>query len=396
MSRLFVDPLRAADPLALPALERELTLEWLVWDAYVAGKRRVDVHPLFLDRAAHEDAIAIAERAWKLVAHDRDDEERARYRLHPDVERLAAAARSAGDLGSIARVDLLLRDDDRFVACEVNADCPGGHNETLALPRLARAAGLRRGIDPTHVAPRLVERLLEIAGGLPIALVYATAWAEDLQVCALLERLITERGGRAVRCSPTQLTRHASGRVAYRGEPIGALYRFYPLEYMEEQSNLDAIVHATERGLLKSMSSFACIHAQSKLAMARAEPNDVFPETIAFADMPRERLLAERDEWVLKRDLSRVGDHVFLGSLAEDAEWKVLCEEIAEAEREGDVWIAQRFVPQKTITTPWGPRWATLGVYLIDGVFAGYFARLAETVHCSHEALVLPVFVGAA
>ena len=55
--------------------------------------------------------------------------------------------------------------------------------------------------------------------------------------------------------------------------------------------------------------------------------------------------------------------------------------------------IAQRFVPQAAIPTPRGPRLVTLGVYLLDGAFAGYFARLTPTSHCSHDALVLPVFV---
>lgn len=402
-----VQPLPLADPLsALPELSRSLHHEHLVWDAWVAGRRRVDLHPLFLTRAAHEHAASIACRAAALVsrAADRaagDDAERARYRLHPDVERLAAASRVAGDRASLVRVDLLLREDGRFVACEVNADCPGGHNETVALPRLARTAGLRRGFDPTDVAPRLADRLVALSGGPgsprgAIALVYATAWAEDLQVVAFLERLVTQRGGRAVRAPVSGLS---GDPLAFRGERIGVLYRFYPLEYMAELPNVDALVRATERGALASVSSFACIHAQSKLAMARAfvhepdEAREVFAETIALADADRSLLASARPDWVLKRDLSRVGDHVIVGALAGDDEMRAAIRDVEEMEREGDVWIAQRFVPQRPIATPWGPRLLTLGAYVLDGSFAGYFARLSPTSHCSHDALVLPVFV---
>lgn len=410
--RVRVEPLAVADPLGLPSLEQELQHGWLVWDAWVGGRRRVDVHPFVLSLEAHRQAVDVAQRAWSLVsdaacraAADRD--ERARYRLHPDVERLAAAARAGGDSGSIARVDLLLREDGRFVACEVNADCPGGYNETLALPRLARAAGLRRGIDPTHVAGRLADRLVERSGGRGspkgiIALAYATAYAEDLQVCALLQRLVLERGGRAVRVAPTALAASTDAGVEVKGERVAVLYRFYPLEWMAGQRNVDALARATESGALASMSSFSCIHAQSKLAMARAfvhrpaEAADVFPETLAFTDVARERLDAERAAWVVKRDLSRVGDHVFVGALAAPDEFREILAEIADAESElGQVWIAQRFVPQATIPTPWGPRLVTLGVYLLDGAFAGYFARLSPTSHCSHDALVLPVFLDA-
>jgi hypothetical protein len=395
-------PLPLADPLALPDLARSLQYEHLVWDAFVAGKRRVDLHPIVLSEAAHEEAKRVAVRAVELVSRVPSENERARYALHPDIERLASAARAAGDLGSLARVDLLLREDGRFVVCEVNADCPGGHNESVALPRLARSAGMRRGFDPTDVAPRLADRLVALSGGKgsprgAIALVYATAWAEDLQVVAFLEKLIRERGGRALR---TPVTALSGDPITVRGERIAVLYRFYPLEYLAEMPNVGDLARATEKGDLSSMSSFACIHAQSKLAMARAfvnEPEaarDVFPETIAFADAEHAALARDREAWVLKRDLSRVGDHVIVGALATDDEMRLAVRDIEDLEKhDGDVWIAQRFVPQRSIATPWGPRLLTLGVYVLDGVFAGYFARITRTSHCSHDALVLPVFV---
>jgi len=400
--------LAASDPLAAPSLMTELEHRWLVWDARVAGSRRVDIHPLVLDAAAHAEAIGVAEAACALVTRAGEEaasspSERARYRLHADVEALAAAARAAGDLTSLARVDLLLREDGRFVACEVNADCPGGHNETLALPRLARAAGFHAGWDPTSFATALADRLVALSGGKGsprglVALVCATGYAEDLQVCALLERLVVERGGRAKRV-PVTAPRGDGEGLAFRGERIAVLYRFYPLEYMEGQRNIEALVRATERGELASVSSFASIHAQSKLAMARAFALDpvgasrVFPETIAFADADRAALVAARDRWVVKRDLSRVGDHVFVGALETNDSFAGIVQAVAEAEAEGDVWIGQRYVPPAAVDTPWGPRCLTLGVYLLDGRFAGYLARLSKVSHCSHDALVVPVFV---
>ena len=109
-------------------------------------------------------------------------------------------------------------------------------------------------------------------------------------------------------------------RVEYRGERLAVLYRFYPLEYMQEQANVPALARATELGELTSVSSFAAIHAQSKLAMARgwlAEPaasSGVFPETYAFRTLDGATLARERRDRVLKRDLSRVGDHVVVGA----------------------------------------------------------------------------------
>ena len=409
MSDVRVVRAGTGDLLALSEVNLELEQRWYIWDRCLAGKRRVEVNPLVLGAAAHAQAVAVAEQAAGLVfrAADRaasDPAERARYRLHADVERLAAAARSAGDRGSLVRVDLLLREDGRFVACEVNADCPGGHNESLALPRLARRAGFRGGVDPTTVAPQLAERLVAMSGGRGsprgiIGLACATAYAEDLQVCAIVERLVRERGGRARRM-PVTGPQASGGGVAYRGERIAALYRFYPTEYMAEQANIGALASAVANGELACLSAFSVIHARSKLAMARAwatEPlraNAAFPETFALRDLDDAAILEGRARWVLKRDLSRVGDDVIVGALETDAAFRAVLSEVRAAEAAGEVWIAQRFVPPRLVPTPWGPRCLTLGAYLLDGVFAGYLARLTPTSHCSHDALVVPVFVG--
>ena len=399
------------DPLASSELVLELEQRWLVWDRCVNGKRRVEVHPLLLDEAAHEEAVQVAEEAAALVfrAGDRaatEPAERALYKLHPDVERLAASARAGGDSGALVRVDLLLREDGHFRACEVNADCPGGQNETLALPRLARIAGFKEARDPTTVAYRLADRLVALSGGRgsprgTIGLLCATAYAEDLQVCAIIERLVKERGGRARRMPVTGPGAAADGvSLAFRGERIAVLYRFYPLEYMAEQRNIGALAKATAEGELACISSFAAIHAQSKLAMARAwasEPmraSAVFPSTLALREVDGATLLRNRADWVVKRDLSRVGDHVIVGALETDADFRIAIDGVAEAEREGEVWIAQRYIPPAFVPTPWGPRCLTLGVYLLDGAFVGYLARLTTTSHCSHDALVVPVFVG--
>jgi hypothetical protein len=85
---------------------------------------------------------------------------------------------------------------------------------------------------------------------------------------------------------------------------------------------------------------------------------------------------------------------VFVGSLLRDEEWQTVVDEaLSYVATLQEIWIAQRFVPQATIETPWGRRFLTLGAYLLDGEFVGYFARLTEVSHVSHDALAVPVFV---
>jgi hypothetical protein len=402
------------DPLRDPSLYRELTQRYFVWDAYVGGERRVDLHPLVLPEALHRAAAKAAEDVVRAVgkacgrAHD-DPRERARYGLHDDVLALAEASHRAKDEASLFRVDLLLGEDGAWHACEINADCPGGHNEAFGLPRLARAAGFLAGANPTRVVEAYAARMAGLAqrGADPgaVGLLFATAYAEDLQVCAILQRAIQQWNIPAVLAPPTA-PRLKNGRLYVGATPVTALYRYFPAEYMEGQKNLADIARAVRSGAVKTMSSFAHIFVQSKLGMARAcalketlgddraAIEAHLPETFDLADVTRERLLGDRLGWVVKRALGRVGDEVFVGAVCDDdAEWTKLVDGALAKRAGGEPWIAQRFVRQSPVPTPWGPRFVTLGAYVMDGAFCGYFARVTPESHVSHDALVVPVFV---
>ena len=409
-----VERLAMRDPLAEAGLQAELARKYFVWDAFVGGQRRVDIHPLVLSRRLHEEAVFAAENVVRMVgaaasrAHG-DPEEAARYGLHSDVLRLAAASHSRMDDAGLVRVDLLLGEDGGWRACEINADCPGGHNEAFALPRLARAAGFSGARNPTLLMRALatrIEGLVRGGDGKPgaVGLIFATAYAEDLQVCALIKRALEERGITAVLAPPTA-PRYRDGRVMIGGTEIRALYRYFPAEYMEGQANVPGLIEAIEAGKLRTISSFSQIFLQSKLAFARvwAHKSAILPvdrallaahvpATFDVRDIDPQRLAVERNEWVVKRALGRVGDEVFVGSLISDADWVPLVADVRARVAKGETWVAQRFIRQRTIETPWGPRLVTLGAYVLDGSFVGYFARLTRDSHVSHDALVLPVF----
>lgn len=425
--------LATLEPLDLPELSERLRHEHLVWDAFVGGRRRVDLHPLVLSPTAHEDAIEAAIGAYSAVGlasrHALSlDEEAAKYRFSPELRALARASHLAGDVACLARVDLLLGADGRFRACEINADCPGGLNEAHGLPDLLKLAGYKGRIEPRSVVDALAARLVAASGGKGsplglIALVFATAYAEDLQICALVERAVVRAGGRALRAPPTALSIE-DGRCALHGQPVSVLYRYYPSEHFAELPIAQELASVIESGRLMTLSSFASMFAQSKLAFARVHalvstatwPPDLaravadrIPLSVPPSEAPR--LVEDREAWVLKRALGRVGDEVFVGELETPDDWAKLVDgvlrsssERPESEERGPVreaehravpepWIAQRFVRQSTVPTPWGPRYVTLGAYLLDGQFVGYFARLTSVSHTSHDALVVPVVV---
>ena len=166
------------------------------------------------------------------------------------------------------------------------------------------------------------------------------------------------------------------------------LYRYFPTEYMEGQRNLGAIETAIRNRQLRTVSSFSQMYLQSKLVMARAWAYTrhlrASPTTLAGSPSESQRrvrgdakivpvgeLLANPNDWVLKRALGRVGDDVFVGSLVPADRWRYVVEHVSAVGASGERWIAQRFQPQQAVPTPWGPQLVTLGAYVLDGQFAG-------------------------
>ena len=352
-----VVPIAGVDPLEAPSFARDLAQRFLVWDAFVGGKRRVEVTPLLLPHAMHRAAMRAAEEVVRAVgriadlAHT-DPSERALYGFDCDTLLLAAASRASGDDAALMRVDLLLDEDGTWKACEINADCPGGHNESLGLPRLARSAGFLVGSDPTRVVAGLVARLRALAGGGAVGILHATGYAEDLQVCALVARALELEGTRAILAPPTAPTTTRGGALAIHGEPVGALYRYFPTEWMSGQRNVESIARAVAGRQVRTLTSFSHVFTQSKLAFARcwrridaseqpAGDREIWrrhlPETHDVRDVARESLVSRRGDWVIKRALGRVGEEVFVGELVEDArEWAALVDHVVERAIRGE------------------------------------------------------------
>jgi hypothetical protein len=137
--------------------------------------------------------------------------------------------------------------------------------------------------------------------------------------------------------------------------------------------------------------------AQNKRAMAlmweridlfsvqgRAAIRRYLPETLRLESLPRVRLLAEREDWVLKSDYGCEGQEVVLGAETDAATWR----ECLDAALPGR-WVAQRrFHPLRDGE---GAA-ANHGVYLVAGEAAGLYTRLSAG-GTDRRALSAPVLV---
>ncbi len=378
---------------------RSLRFDWFKWDTYSAGHftllPEVLVVPEALHRTVVESVEALSAGLAALEARLHAEPEALRRlgippRLHPLL------AEEAGRVLQCARYDLFPCEDGRLMVSEFNEDVPGGFNETVGLPHLLGDPGPDCRWE-AGFREAMVQAFEKMDG---IALLYATAFTEDLQHMLILDRWLSEAGHPTVRGSPAHLRRRWFGGARVLGTPVDAAFRFYPGEWMPRLPNF-----RTWRRLnpgFPMMNPLRHMVRQSKKVfdlwweVGASDPDTRrlleahTPRTFPFDPADMERLVEERETWVLKRAFGRMGDAVIMGSLVEERSWR---EALREAARKPGEWCIQACFRVVPLAFEAGLLYPTLGAFVVNGRFAGYYSRAAPRPFLTHEALHVPTVV---
>lgn len=358
-------------PFALPepALRQRLdALRWRFrkWDTHVRGRSTLAPGALVLTR---EDAREVARVAEEVAA--RCDAAMARWPRDAGMthalgvpEELVPLAR--GTRPRITRVDLFPTAQG-WMASECNDDVPGGYNDALGLPALF-ADAVEKDLEPPGDLPEAILRM--VGDARRVGLVYATAYAEDLQVVRLVADLLELDGRACVLASPAHL--EPGGRLD--GQQVDAIFRFFPGEWFPALPNLDAWRETVDAGVPVA-NPFATLWTQSKLAFAHLD-HPAIPRTVPLT---RERVAearAGKDALVLKPAFGRMGEAVVLGIEETEASWeKALA---AALRRRMPTALQARFDPLRVEVRPGVTATPCVGAYVVDGRFAGCYSRISE------------------
>lgn len=383
-----------------PARVREvmaaLRFRYHKWDLFAGGGLRVVPESILLAPEEHAEVVRIAEALAAALA-------RLETAVLDDASALAALAippavlplvRASREGPTLARTDLFRTPDGRWLASEFNEDVPGGFNEAAGVPALLGGAGFAGDLGASVAA--------SFAGARRVAVLYATGYSEDLQHAAIVEDWLAAAGIETVRASPANLEVRW-GRPRVLGRAVDAAFRIYPGEWFARLPNLAAWLRAAPA--LRMMNPLARLARQSKrlFALWRLRPDLLSeadrrlleahtPCTDLFRVEDAGRLRAERTRWVLKRAFGRMGDTVTIGALVDEDAWGAA---LAEACLSPDEWIVQERFEVEPLPFAAGPMYPAVGVFLVDGRFAGYFSRAAAepllTHRASHVATVISV-----
>jgi glutathionylspermidine synthase len=292
------------------------------------------------------------------------------------------------------RFDWLLDSDSHWQLIEYNADTPSGGREASALePALARlqphARGLSRnlGRNLTHTMteriaqhPRPVRRL---------GVVSSHSWLEDLSQATWLAGLLRAAGVNAQVGDVSNLEARRDGRISLCGEPIDALYRFFPVERLYRYPIFASLCEAAIDGRLLLLNGLRGFLAQSKACLAwlwthrarldatpRALVEQHLPPTFLARDP---RAPQELSRSVVKHVNGREGDSVVFGATLDTAGWEARLLEggyVVQHEVDSPGVLDVDVDDWHRRVTCVEPRYACVGSFAIGGRFGGCYTRL--------------------
>jgi glutathionylspermidine synthase len=374
-----------------PSQEREimdtLRFRYYKWDLNACGRCLVLPSSLVLNPAEHAQAVAISERFASILDElERKligDEGLLRALAIPESVIPLIRAEQRKEL-QLARYDLFLTTDGSWMVSEFNEDVPGGFNEACGLADL-----LGPMLHETHFGKSLRESIVDaFSDNEHVVFMFATGYSEDLQHMLVVRRWLEEAGHSTELASPAHL-KMSWGRPTVFGRGCDAAIRFYPAEWFKYLQNHRDWTRAMPD--LPVMNPLSRLVRQSKRIYAIwSEPGLLNASDLDFVlSHTPETVAAERwgrtappkNDWVLKHAFGRMGDTVIMGNLVTAEEWQRAWNTVLINPSE---WIVQRRFEVSPRGSSAGLLFPSVGTYMVNGKFAGYYSRSAADPFINH------------
>lgn len=377
------------------SFRREAVFACRKWDHQVEDVATIARGPVVLTRTAWADLSAAATAlTQETLALEQALMERpqlwSRLGLPRPLQR-ALATTAQGTSVRVMRFDFHWTTDGWQVS-EVNADVPGGFNES-ALGRLM--APLIPGCCPVGdpaaaLATALAARCDRIRS---VALVHATAYSDDRQVMELLSDACTAVGLEPIPCAPDHLHWLDDGcRIG--DHLIGGIVRFFPGEWLPALPTGSGWKHLAGHPAVTLCNPLSAVLVQSKrLPLVWDEIEVAIPtwrRLLPTTAEPRIASYGRDPAWILKPAYGRVGEGIAMSGVTPTRQHRAAARSAWWTPRR---WLAQRRFSSIPWDGPDGPAHVCLGVYTIDGVVAGAYGRYAPTPLIDHRAVDVPILV---
>jgi len=383
-------PYRLGSPLAddvWRAVKLRTIFECCKWDVQSEDHCVLAQFPLLIEASPWQELCVISTAlSAELTAAEREllgrSDLHARLGLPKDLRReFARLAEPTPGAARVMRFDFHFTDEGWRIS-EVNADVPGGFIESSGFTQLMAAhyPGTTAPPDPADAYARALAN--QFGAGAVVALVHATAYADDSQVMQFLGKRIAAQGLRAIMASPTHVSwdqGHASISSSFAESRLDALVRFFPAEWLPVLPAKSQWRPFCTRSRTPISNPVSAVLVQSKrfplvwdhLSTSLPTWRAVLPETRCPSILSARQL----KEWVVKPALGRVGEDVAIAGATTERSLEQIHK---AAKRRSSAWVAQRRFTALPISNGDREYYPCIGVFTIDGNVVGAYGRIGR------------------
>jgi glutathionylspermidine synthase len=271
---------------------------------------------------------------------------------------------------------------DGWRISEANSDVPGGFTEASFFGSMMaeQFTKFRLAGCPTTVFISAIVSVVGQAGA--IGLLSAPGYMEDCQVMAFLADRLRERNCVAHLTKPEQIVWRqgiAHLETGWHRGPLDGLIRFYQAEWLAKLPDRIGWKYLLKEGKTPVSNPAAAIITESKrfplLWPVLSTPLPTWRRLLPETAHPQQVRWRDDDSWLLKTAFCNTGDSVSIREYMPSNVWRQI--EMAARWRPGR-WVAQKRFRSNPIATPIGDRHVCVGIYTVNGLASGAYARLSE------------------
>jgi len=399
-------PLTAGPNLGMETWQRlrlRAIFDYCKWDSQCGDAGVLAKFPLFLSVGTLHQLAELAEALAREALEAEKEillepELLMRLSIPTAVRNCLCAAREAKEAKHVRvmRFDFHYTTQGWLIS-EVNADVPGGYVEASGWNALFAAEQIRSvaPLDPTREYAKAI--CASVAPGSLIALAHASVYSEDRQVMVHIGRELQRCGMRVCLINPQNL-RWSDDRACLNtsfdsGTPA-LVVRLSPAEWLPRCG--DSSVWGPWFGASKTPLSNpgrALILQSKRFPLVWEALRSVLPTWRRL--LPESRCPSHvrgigDQEWVVKPAFGRVGEDVGMPGVTAADEFRRI---LVAARRKPEQWVAQRRFEVVPVPTDEGEVFPCIGVYTIDGKFAGLYGRAARSPLVNENALDVAVLI---
>lgn len=284
-----------------------------------------------------------------------------------------------------------------WAVSEVNSDVPGGFAEASLLPELAKNVLNKKKYSYKNFGNILVKAISKkVKTNGTIALIHCTSYSDDRQVMQFLGDELKKLNYKIIYAAADHL--RFKNKEAYcilegNEEKIDGIFRFTPLEWLIDikpkkwEGYFDTIT--------PSCNHPVAIYAQTKrfpFIWEKLEKNGIslktwrklLPKTIEVKHI-------KEDGYIYKPACGRVGEKISIKEACKDDEYKNI---LLDVKKHTNKYIAQKKFISKPIENENGEIFhICIGSYTVEGIHAGYYARISKNPRIDSYAADIPVLI---